>query len=78
MSEQATEDQVKWWKKFCAVLDEMPTSMEILVDATGGINVASRHASRDYFKKHGDVDNVPTILLPSWRGEGVENNGSSL
>ena len=68
----------KWWNKFCKVLDDMPDSMEIIVDAYGGIDPAKRGSTKKCFDKNGDVDNVETMTLGSWRGKGVENVGSSL
>lgn len=69
----------KWWKRFCKVMDDMPETIEILINAYGKIAVAKRGASNRYFKEHGHVDNVERLdEFHEWRGDGVENNGSSL
>jgi len=68
----------KWWNRFRKTLDEMPESMEILVDAFGAISAAKRGSSNAFFDKKGHIDNVPTLDLDRWHGKGVENNGSSL
>lgn len=73
-----TKEESSWWKRFSKIMDAMPPSMEILVGGYGGISAAIRGASKAEFERAGDVDNVPTILLPSIYPKGVENNGSSI
>lgn len=73
-----SNDEIRWWRRFRKCMADMPNTMEILVSAHGQISAAERGASLQYFNTHGDVDNVPLKNLPSFKPEGVENNGSSL
>ena len=68
----------KWWNRFNKVMQDMPYSMEILVDAYGKIFPAKRGSTNEFFIENGHIDNVPILDFDPINKSGVENIGSSL
>lgn len=58
----ADDRERAWWKKFRAVVKEMPSTMEVLVSATGQLSAADRGALMHAFKERGDGDQVTTFF----------------
>ncbi len=58
----ASDRERAWWKKFRAVVKDMPSTMEVLVSATGQLSATDRGALRKAFEARGDGDNVTTFF----------------
>jgi len=56
-----TSSEIRWWRRFAAVVKSMPKTIEVLVSAQDTLTATERGAEKAYFEKHGDLDNVPTF-----------------
>jgi hypothetical protein len=53
--------EARWFRRLEKCIREMPKSAEVTVRAGGQILIHERGATRRYFDKHGDTDNVPHL-----------------
>lgn len=77
--EMASDDEVRWWKRFIRCAKDIPDTLEVLVGPYGELNAAERGSEIKYFNEHGDGDNVPILDLPTIFTHGIFiDNGSRL